>query len=88
MLATSFGKALKLLQNWRSMPDRKDDLKIRRAHKLEGHLSRLANANVRLSYMPMKQHWLDGEAAKKRAIIILMNQTQSAHKRLFLFWHT
>lgn len=87
LLDSSHGRIFVLFGRWKSLPEPKLSDINSIAFAFERKLHNFANKNIRKGFDPLKSSYLNGEARKKRCIIVLMKNSLSSEQRLINKWH-
>jgi hypothetical protein len=69
-----------------SLPERKNLAKYSKGSKFEKSLTEFVSKRLKESFVPWKEIFEENQAIKKRAVIQMIDTTQSGQKKLFQRW--
>ncbi len=80
------GMVLIAFKKFTTLPERKDGKQNIKANKFEAGLMRFVDRTLARSFGAFKNEFDLGQAAKKRAVIQLINVTMGGQKRMYHRW--
>jgi hypothetical protein len=83
LLNTTSGKYIQMFQKMKNLPERSKGSK---PSVFQTKLQNLVNKGLKQSYRRLYDEYLEGEAAKKRVISILVEKAMGNNKKYFLRW--
>ena len=89
LLLSKAGLVVVAFKKVQSLPERKKDMKGYESFiRFERGLQEFWASTMKRSYIAVKNELEEGQTVKKRAVIQLINMTQSGQKRFFSRWQT